>query len=71
MPGILATLPATIITAIASPMALPTPKTTATPIPRRAAETTTYKLSQPYWRLMQVSLIHTHEEQPQVHRWIP
>ena len=41
--GILATLPATIITAIASPMARPTPSTTAAAMPLRAAGTDTLK----------------------------
>ena len=44
MLGILATFPATIITAIASPIALPTPKTTADAIPLFAAGTTTLKM---------------------------
>ena len=40
-PGIFATLPATIITAIASPIALPIPRTTDVKIPLFAAGTTT------------------------------
>ena len=39
----LGTLPDTIITAIASPMARPTPSTTAAAIPLRAAGTDTRK----------------------------
>ena len=42
-PGILDTLPATRMMAIASPMARPTPSTTAAAMPLRAARTLTRK----------------------------
>ena len=43
-PGILETLPATMMMAMASPMARPTPSTTAVATPLRAAGRTTRKL---------------------------
>ena len=42
-PGILATLPATMMMAMASPMARPTPSTTAAATPLRAAGRLTRK----------------------------